>query len=117
MSNVVFKEVGYDMRRGTTPTHCFSLPVKAENVDKIYITYSQIKTIKFEKTKPDVSLKDNDDGMSCMAEVSLNQNDTLELIANVDCNIQIRFVTTVEEAFASQIICEPVEDILKEGEI
>lgn len=105
------------MRRGTTPTHCFSLPVTAEHVDKIYITYSQINATKFEKSKQDIILTNNEDSNTCTAKVSITQSDTLSLTANVDCNIQVRFITTVNEAFASQIIREPVENILKDGEI
>ena len=50
------------MRQGTTPTHTFSIPVEAALVDSIYICYSQRGCGMLEKTKPQVTLADDEDG-------------------------------------------------------
>lgn len=42
--------------RGTTPYHNFLLPLKAEDIDKIYITYMQNGEILFERSKDSIEI-------------------------------------------------------------
>ncbi len=104
------------MRQGTTPTHTFSIPVEAALVDSIYICYSQRGCGMLEKTKPQVTLADDEDG-GHYASVSLTQEETLSFKAGIECLIQVRFTTVSGEAFASQIISESVDGVIKGGEI
>ena len=105
------------MRRGTTPTHCFTLPVAANQIEDIYITYLQSGIIKFEKSKSEIEIDDSPDGFTSTAKTTLSQAETLSLCDSVDSYIQIRFTTISGSAFASQIIREPVENKKKNGEI
>ena len=44
--------------RGTTPYHSFILPIKAEEIDKIYLTYLQNDKVILDKTNEDVTITD-----------------------------------------------------------
>lgn len=50
--------------RGTTPYHTFLLPMAAEDVDTIYITYSQNGQIIVEKTNSDITLTNVEQDLS-----------------------------------------------------
>lgn len=104
------------MRQGTTPTHSFTLPVSSSSVGEIYVSYNQNNSSLIEKSGDDISFTDMEDG-SCVASVTLSQTETLKLSPDSDCLIQIRFRTSTGAAFASQIISERVEKVLKGGEI
>ncbi len=104
------------MRQGTTPTHTFSIPVPKNLINSIFINYTQRGAMIIEKSGEDISLEDKDED-SCAASVTLTQGETLKLRPGSDCSIQVRFTTASGEAFASQIILEPVEAVLKDGVI
>lgn len=84
------------MIRGTTPTHEFTIPFDVGNVAKVRIIYAQRGDVKFVKTEADCVMKDK------TISVRLTQEDTLSLVDGCCVDIQIRVLTTADEAFASQ---------------
>lgn len=101
------------MRRGTTPTHIFtvqnSLPVGSLN--KIWITYSQVGKEIITKDESDVVKDTTNNNLS----VTLTQADTLKFAVSM-VSIQIR-ATVGDKALASNIITAPAEKILRGGTI
>ena len=115
------------MRRGTTPTHVFYIDdASLENIEELYITYAQGRRIILEKTLEDVELDTEENTIS----VSLTQEDTLKFKTtqwsylypnenkkDIKVKIQIRLKYEDGSAFASNIMLDDVDDILKDGEI
>lgn len=103
------------MYRGTTPTITFTLPIEANKIDVMYITFAQ-KTTKysedsvviFEKTLADCRVDGKD------VHLTLSEEDTLKLSSHKDVEIQIR-AASGESKMASPVYTEPVCRILKEG--
>ena len=126
--------------RGTTPYHSFLLPLKAEQIDKIYITYSQNGQVLFERTgdiedenfsiKNIADLYENasveqlseEELNSCQVSLHLTQEETLKFTfypaaeKNIAV-IQIRLTTTEGEAYASSPIRERIFGVFKDGVI
>lgn len=98
------------MRRGTTPTHIFSVSVDLREAS-VWITYAQAGEAIIEKTGRDLVVTEN--AIVC----TLTQADTLKLRCDEDVLIQIRYVTPDGAADASEIMRLTVQQILKEGEI
>ena len=100
------------MRRGTTPTHTFTLPeeIPLSTFTVIFITYSQMGRVRVEKTIDDIII----DGHT--VTVILTQADTLSFRSG-SVEIQMRAKTALGEAYASDIVTVPAEKILKDGEI
>ena len=44
--------------RGTTPYHTFVLPMAVEDIDRVYVTYSQNGKVILDKTNEDLTLED-----------------------------------------------------------
>lgn len=108
----------YVIRRGTTPTHTFTLPVSGEIINNIYITYAQYGVTVVELTGDDVKIiSNNTDANKCSASVTLTQEQTLLFAAGNTAEIQIRFTTTSNMAFASQKIQIDVDPIIRDGVI
>lgn len=123
--------------RGTTPYHSFLLPMKAEDIDTIYITYLQNNAVILDLTGERVEVEDvveeyenasvEETGEeqieeTCEATVHLTQEDTLKFkfYPAAEKNIaviQIRILTTEGEAFASEPVHERIFGVLKEGVI
>lgn len=99
------------MIRGTTPTLEFTLPFSTDLIDEAYITVAQYKKPVFEKAKSDCTLNGN------TISVKLTQEETLKLKAGAKVEMQIRCLTTTNDAIASEIIVCDAERILKDGEI
>lgn len=105
--------------RGTTPTLQFQIPFLAEDIDLLWVTFSQgsgtpPKEI-LTKTQSDAGIEITDN----LVNVTLSQEETL-LFAKVgtpSVSVQIRLKTTEGSAEASNIIKFPVGIILKEGVI
>lgn len=73
----------------TTPRHQFKLPVPANMISELYITYAQDDLIIFEKTLADCIFVDN----HTRVVVSLKQEDT----ANVnDCGHKVEVQMTIK---------------------
>ena len=127
--------------RGTTPYHNFILPVLAEEIAAIYITYCQNEAVLFEKDLDSegltitniidlIDITDNasmeqlteEELNSCQLTIHLTQEDTLLFTfypaaeKNI-ATINIRLLTTDEEAYASEPIRERVFGVRKEGVI
>lgn len=110
----------YKIRRGTTPTHTFTLPVKSEDVEAIYVTYAQFETAVVELSGDDVSLTDVKDAESdsgSVASITLSQTDTLLFNGGASAEVQVRFKSNDGTAFASQKIKIIIEDVVKDGVI
>ena len=122
--------------RGTTPYHNFILPILAEDIKEVYVTYLQNKEVILDKGKEDVEINDLIDlyenasmeelpeevHNSCQLTVHLTQEDTLSFHfypaakKNIAV-IQIRILTADDEAFASMPINERIFGVLHDGVI
>lgn len=96
------------IRRGTTPTHYFDLPVEAGRITLLSLAYAQRGEVKIEKHLNDVVLAD------MRGSCKLKESDTLKLVDGIDVEIQLR-VGTANDRYASDVVEEPVEKILKDG--
>ena len=129
--------------RGTTPYHNFILPILAEDIKAIYVTYLQNNEIILDKSLLDgdesehndfiiANLKDlenanveiltEEERESCQLTLHLSQEDTLKFHfypaakKNIAV-IQIRILTMDDEAFASMPINERIFGVLHDGVI
>ena len=128
--------------RGTTPYHNFILPILVEDIKAIYVTYLQNdevildkKILEGEEESGDfiiANLKDLENASiedlsekereSCQLSLHLSQEDTLAFHfypaarKNIAV-IQIRILTTDDEAFASMPINERIFGVLHDGVI
>jgi len=128
--------------RGTTPYHSFILPYRVEEIKELYITYLQNEEIILEKSLVSkgvelYNLLDSYDNAhmedytteereeietSSQLTVHLSQEDTLAFhfypAAKKNITIiQVRVLTTDDEAYASNPIRERIMGVLKEGVI
>lgn len=99
------------MRRGTTPTHIFKVPIDLTEAAEIYITYKQDGEIKLEKNIGDMTITAED------ITVELSQTETLAFSTIGEVEIQCRARFPDGSAVASCIKKIPVCKILKEGVI
>ena len=98
------------MRRGTTPTLTFTLPVDSSIIECLFITFSQKREIVLEKNINDCEFIDG------ALQVTLSQKETLSFnVGSID--IQIRLKTNDGSAMASNIVVVEIRDCLKDGEI
>ena len=129
--------------RGTTPYHNFILPILAEDIKAIYVTYLQNNEVILDKSLLDgdesehndfiiTNLKDlenanmeiltEEERESCQLTLHLTQEDTLKFHfypaakKNIAV-IQIRILTMDDEAFASMPINERIFGVLHDGVI
>lgn len=106
------------IRRGTTPTHTYTLPVSDSAIDNIYITYAQYGVTVVELTGDSVTITSDDtDSGTSTASVTLTQEQTLDFVGGSIAEIQVRFTTTSGVAFASQKIQIDIDPIIKDGVI
>ena len=105
------------MIQGTTPVHTFSLGAEfqaltEQGLESLYVTYAQLGSVVVDKTLDDVSLEEGS------VVTSLTQEETLQFNPDAPVEIQIRFLTRDnQEAYATNILTEPVERVLKAGVI
>lgn len=83
------------MRRGTTPTHTFTLPLDISTVKKLRITYEQ-GGYKFVKTDYTV------DGNAI--RTTLTQEETLGFECNKQARVQIKILTINNAVVISDIL-------------
>lgn len=128
--------------RGTTPYHSFILPLAAENIQTIYVTYLQNEKVILEKTNlnsgdmeivnvadlyENASMEQLEDieietQNNCQITIHLTQEDTLGFTfypaarKNIAV-IQIRVLTIDGEAYASDPITERIFGVLHDGVI
>lgn len=136
MSRKTERMVSNMIMRGTTPYHSFILPIKAEEIDKIYLTYLQNDKVILDKTNEDVTITDivdlyenasmeeltEEELNSCQVVLHMSQEDTLafKFYPAAEKNlavIQIRLLTTDGEAYASDPVTERIMGVLKDGVI
>ena len=86
------------MRRGTTPTHTFTIPFDTGAIEKVRVVYAQSDMVKIVKRECDVEMEGN------VISVTLTQAETLRLDCKLQTEIQLRVVTLAGEALASDII-------------
>ena len=124
--------------RGTTPYHSFILPILAENIDTIWVTYCQNDDVIFERTN-----EEPDDRMEIVNLLDLYENASMEQLTEEEQTysqltlhltqeetlgftfypaakkniavIQIRILTTEGEAYASEPVKERIFGIRHEG--
>lgn len=123
--------------RGTTPYHNFILPVLAEDINAVYITYLQNEEVIIDKSNltdemditnlfdlENASIEEltEEEQSSCQLTIHLTQEDTLKFHfypaakKNIAV-IQIRILTNDGEAFASMPINERIFGVLHDGVI
>ena len=129
--------------RGTTPYHNFILPILAEQIEAIYVTYLQNNEVILDKSLLSDNESEHDDFIianlkdlenanveflteeeqeSSQLTIHLSQEDTLKFHfypaakKNIAV-IQIRILTTDGEAFASMPINERIFGVLHDGVI
>lgn len=99
------------MIRGTTPTLTFTLPFTVENVNVLYLAFSQDNTIILTKSLGDMQIQDN------IATITLTQEETLLFQQNVGVEMQVRCKFNDGTAVASNIVRTSANRILQEGVI
>jgi hypothetical protein len=95
------------MRRGTTPIHRFTLPVKSEEISKIRVLYAQNSKVILTK-QDDVVFEGG------KAVVHLTQEDTLLFKSSSIAEIQLRIITTDGNALASNVLTVRVKRLLED---
>ena len=126
--------------RGTTPYHNFILPVLAEEIDTIWITYCQNEQVVFERSN-----LQEDDRMEIVNLLDLYENASMENLSDEEktcsqliihltqeetlgftfyaaarkniATIQIRILTVDGEAYASEPVRERIFGVRHEGVI
>lgn len=78
---------------------------------RLYITFSQNGNTVLEKTLEDVTIN------GATVTLALSQEDTLKFKESAGMQIQLRILTPLGEALASDYMQCPVEGVLKEGVI
>lgn len=96
------------MRRGTTPTHIFTLPFDTATLSKVRIIYSQGNS--------PVVTRDNADLHGNTATVKLTQAETLKFDSVQTVSVQVRVLTVGGDALASDIM-RTTADRLLENEV
>lgn len=123
--------------RGTTPYHNFILPILAEQIEAIYVTYLQNNEVILDKSNltddfdinnlldlenANVEILTEEEKESSQLTIHLSQEDTLKFHfypaakKNIAV-IQIRILTKDGEAFASMPINERIFGVLHDGVI
>lgn len=93
------------MRRGTTPTHTFTLPFDTGTLSKVRIIYSQggFPVV----TRDDADLDGN------TATLKLTQEETLKFDSSQTVSVQVRVLTVGGDALASDIMRTTAERLLE----
>lgn len=94
------------MKRASTPTHHFKLPVASDEIKTLVLTYAQKDGIVLQKHKEDLTL--SEDGWW---SITLTQEET-NLFKSGSARGEIRYLTTNGKAPASKIFYVDVEDVL-----
>ena len=96
------------MRRGTTPTHNFTLPFNTDVIKSCRVVYSQDGNVKLVKETEDVTLNEN------IITLTLTQEETFAFECTKYVDIQVRVLTLDGESLASEITRVPVLKCLDE---
>ena len=96
------------MRRGTTPTHIFTVDIDLTDASAVFITYSQLREVVLEKGMDDLTITPEE------ISVKLTQEDTIAFHDEYDVEIQIAAKFEDGSVIRSQIIRTDVQRILKD---
>ena len=99
------------MRRGTTPTHTFTLPFDPSMIEKLRIVYVQMGQVVLTKTEEDIKITGND------VSVRLAESDTLKLKCKQNVDIQLKVLTKGGDVLVSDIYTVSVSRCLCEEEL
>ena len=101
------------MYRATTPTHKFTLPIDTADCKEIQITYEQ-NGLQLVKHYQDGALPDGmtPDGYDVI--IKLTQTETLAFTPKNKVNVQVRVLTTTDDAYASRIFGVSVSRVLND---
>lgn len=94
------------IQQGSTPTHTFSTPYKADSVEKAIITYSQNGRIVLEKEGLELTIKDY-----CIS-TELTQEETLSFDERGDVRMQIKVKLTNGKVIPSNDMYASLKDVL-----
>lgn len=95
------------MKRGTTPTHTFTLPFDTSLMSIVRVVYAQLGRVVLTKTGEDLSLSGN------TVTVKLTQEDTLLFNCAHPVEIQIRVATLTGDVYNSDIVRTTVSRCLE----
>lgn len=99
------------MRRGTTPTHIFTVEFDTSEITLLNVAYSQDGEVVVEKSLDDCTIEPN------KIIVNLTEEDTLKF-TNLDSIVEIQLRVGIGDArYASDIIKVRVGRLLKDGEL
>lgn len=125
--------------RGTTPYHSFIIPLAPEQIQNIYISYSQNGKLILNKEKADIEImpivteeteveeseeeseeEPEEEIKSSLIGLHLSQEDTLgfKFYPAAEKNIaviQLRILDMDNEAYASEPITERISGVIKDG--
>lgn len=96
------------MIKGTTPTHIFKIPLKADEIKTVEITYSQSDKEVLQKCTKDCLIEDE------VISVMLTQEETLKFNHRYKVQFQLRILTTSNVALSSKVIHMDAEQCLSE---
>lgn len=99
--DIVTNEVT-NMKRGTTPTHVFTLPFEVNLIEKVMVIYAQNNVEVIKKEKEDCEMNGR------QVSVTLSQEETLRLSQTANVEVQIRILTNKGNALASQVFVHRV---------
>lgn len=125
--------------RGTTPYHNFILPILAEEIDTVWVTYCQNEDVIFERSNlveddrmeivnlldlyENASVEPTEEEQTCsQLTIHLTQEETLKFTfyaaarKNI-ATIQVRVLTVDGEAYASEPVRERIFGVRHEGVI
>lgn len=102
------------MRRGTTPTHTFTVPLDLSNIVALQIAYKQQDKVLIVKQMAEVDTIISSANESTVI-LQLSQEETMRLMAERPVYIQMRVVFDSDIAMASNIIADNVDDCLDDN--
>lgn len=92
------------MRRGTTPTHIFTLPFDVSIVTDVRVIYSQEKVVKIRKGIEECSMEGND------ITLKLTREETMKLNSSKLVNIQLEIWTPGNDVMVSDPILKSIDE-------
>lgn len=96
------------MRRGTTPTHTFKLPVDAAQVNNIRALYGQQGQCLFKLEYDRFTFEGN------KVRVELTQEETLKFENGGAAEVQLRVLTTDKQSLVSEVHISAVRRLMED---
>lgn len=106
--------MGYQIRRGTTPTWTFRIKkFDISNLKNVYITFAQKQLEIITKSNDDVIFDYENNALKC----ELTQEETLMFDSQIDAEFQIRASTNDNKTVGSKPYSFDIGRIIKDGVI